>query len=716
MRAFNDDDDLIIEEDAPYSGPRITSSDDDRDNDPIAPTPPPASFDELEDARREVRRIAHEFLHLDEQPKKAFERFVEMVAELIDFETTPPPVWAMRIDTGVGKTRIVVEEIVKSGKTVIYVVPTHRLGGGVVDLFASHGLVARTFRGRMANDPENPGSKMCLNLPAVELALKAHADVAKTCCKYKKQRCRFYDACGYQRQLQEEPQIWIVASDIIFHTQAALKKPKPKALIIDESVWQKSLRGVELADQWTVPFASLANGSQRRRDLADELQMQADDGGLQRKYIEGMDPAALSRMISAEWAEIKRLKFNLYPGMPDHEFTQLQKNTKAIDKIAHARRVIQILEELREMLNHPEIAVSGRLLLDQCNGQRVIRWRGVAHISKQFKVPTLLLDATLPDLAILQVLHPQIEIVADIRVTLPSDVHVRQVRDAPTSSRKLIDSTRENPERHLKAVRRYVLQRWLENGKGSAVVICQQQVEEWLEDKVPDAIEVAHFNAIAGLDVYRDVRLLILVGRVQPGPEAVEALAATLSGSMPVSVSPGPNGFTWYRRVRRGIRLRDGSGIAVIGDQHPDAFVESVRQMICEAELVQALGRARAVNRSAQTPLDVDLLFDTVLPMAVDEVANWTEPSLLIETAAEGVMLESPVDLVRVWPSIWRNIKAANRSLAKGVPALPGFDRLRYQLEGAKMKPRVAHFDREIIPDPRAWLEAHFGPLKDLSQ
>ena len=76
--------------------------------------------------------------------------------------------------------------------------------------------------------------------------------------------------------------------------------------------------------------------------MADELKMQADNSGLQRKYIEGMDPAALSRMISAEWAEIKRLKFNLYPGMPDHEFTQLQKNNKAIDKIAHARRVIQI--------------------------------------------------------------------------------------------------------------------------------------------------------------------------------------------------------------------------------------------------------------------------------------------------------------------------------------------------------------------------------------
>ena len=76
---------------------------------------PPASTS-LRMRAAKSRRIAHEFLHLDEQPKNAFERFVEMVAELIDFESTPPPVWAMRIDTGVGKTRIVVEEIVSRGR------------------------------------------------------------------------------------------------------------------------------------------------------------------------------------------------------------------------------------------------------------------------------------------------------------------------------------------------------------------------------------------------------------------------------------------------------------------------------------------------------------------------------------------------------------------------------------------------------------------------
>jgi putative DNA primase/helicase len=185
---------------------------------------------------------------------------------------------------------------------------------------------------------------------------------------------------------------------------------------------------------------------------------------------------------------------------------------------------------------------------------------------------------------------------------------------------------------------------------------------------------------------------------------------------MPATAATGQQGFKWYPLVRRGIRLQDGSGVAVDGDQHPDPFAESVRKLITEAELVQALGRARAVNRTAQTPVDVDLLFDTVLPITVDEVSNWKDPSLLLETAAEGVVLLSPVDMVRVWPTIWPNTRAADRTLAMAVPSLPGFERFSYQLEGAKMKPRLAYFDLELMPDPRAWLEAQLGPLTDLSR
>jgi hypothetical protein len=655
-----------------------------------------------------VKRIADEFLNLDEQVKNAF----QLAAESAGIAPTPP-VWAMRVDTGVGKTRIVVGVIATSGKPgIMYGVPTHKLGSDIERQFSDHGVVARVFRGRSADDPEKVGSKMCLNLAAVEIALKCQADVARTCCEYHDKYCHFFDQCGYQRQQSPRPQVWIIAADMVFHHQAAFGTPR--ALIIDESFWQKALRGIDGGDDWMVAFASLMTGNQGRRDLAAELQMQSDDGGLQRRVVEHMDAAALRQMIRVEWATMPKL--NLRPGMPADEFDRLRKNSKVIEKIAYARRVIQILQELRHMLEHPEILVSGRLLIDERNGLRGIRWRGIDTIGKQFQIRTLLLDATLPDLAVLQVLHPQAEIVADVRVALPPSVSIRQLLSAPTSSRKLIETSRlKHRDQHLNSVRRYILQRWIETGKQSSLVVCQMKVERWLEGKLPDGISLAHYNAIAGLDQYKDVRLLILVGRPQPGPDAVETIAGMLSGSRPVTLTGGSNGFNWYRQVRRGIRLKDGSGVAVDGDQHPDPFAESVRQLITEAELVQALGRARAVNRSVQAPLDVELLFDTVLSVTVDQVSPWTVPSLLIETAAEGVMLTSPVDLVRVWPALWPNDKAADRTIAMGVPALPGFDLITYQLDGPKMTRRTAYFDGKIIPDPRAWLEARLGPLKDLS-
>jgi hypothetical protein len=551
-----------------------------------------------------------------------------------------------------------------------------------------------------------------LNLAAVELALKCQADVARTCCETNGNYCHFFDQCGYQRQQAADPLVWIVAADMVFHRQAAFGRPR--ALIIDESFWQKALRGVDGSDDSVLAFASLAAGNQGRRDLAAELQMQSEDGGLQRCVVEHMEVAALHRMIRVEWATMPKL--NLRPGMPADEFDRLRKNTKVIEKIAYARRVIQILEELCHMLEHPEILVSGRLLIDERNGLGGIRWRGIDTIGKQFRIPTLLLDATLPDLAVLQVLRPQAEIVADVRVALPPGVYIRQVLGAPTSSRKLIETSRlKDRDQHLNSVRRYILRRWIETGKQPTLVICQMKVQGWLEGKLPDGISLAHYNAIAGLDQFKDVRLLILIGRPQPGPDAVETIAGMLSGSMPETVAGGSNGFNWYSQVRRGIRQKDGSGVAVDGDQHPDPFAESVRQLITEAELVQALGRARAVNRSVQAPLDVEMLFDTVLPVTVDQVLHWTVPSLLIDTAAEGVMLLSPVDLVKVWPALWPNEKAADRTIAMGVPTLRGFDMIIYQLEGPKMTRRTAYFDRKIIPDPCAWLEARLGPLKDLS-
>ena len=196
----------------------------------------------------------------------------------------------------------------------------------------------------------------------------------------------------------------------------------------------------------------------------------------------------------------------------------------------------------------------------------------------------------------------------------------------------------------------------METGRGPSLVICQQKVEEYLRQcGLPGNIELAHYNDIAGLDDYKKVRLCMVIGRTAPGPRAMEALAAALSGRQPVLATAPRGEFVWYKRVQRGIRLRDGRGIKTFGDEHPDPFVEMVRWLVHEGELLQALGRPRGVNRTAATPLDIDLLFDTCLPITVDEVALWAPPSPLYATAAEGVMLTAPLAMTRLWPALWPN-------------------------------------------------------------
>ena len=322
-------------------------------------------------------------------------------------------------------------------------------------------------------------------------------------------------------------------------------------------------------------------------------------------------------------------------------------------------------------------------------------------------------DATLPDVEILQVYHPQVKVVANIDVAMPTHVYTKQVLHAPTSSNKL------NDKKHLIEVRRYILQRWFETGCQKTLVVAQEKVEEYLKERgLPDNIKVNHYNNISGLDIYRDVRLQILVGGTAPGPQAMEALAAALSGAQPKLATPNPFGFTWYDQIKRGIRLSDERGVETNGDLHPDAFVESVRWLVHEGEQIQAIGRSRGIRRTADTPLDIDLLFNNCLPITVNEVTDWKTPSLAIEMVVEGAVLTSRVDMVKAWPSIWKNDMAAKRTLDQ-MKKEPVFGKLiadwriiTYQLVGPKMNLRVGYFDCGRISDPKVWLGQRLGPLK----
>ena len=140
--------------------------------------------------------------------------------------------------------------------------------------------------------------------------------------------------------------------------------------------------------------------------------------------------------------------------------------TGVIDQSHHARSIIRIWDEVRNMFKN-NIAVSGRLTLKQEAGLRVIEWRGVELIKDQFQVKTMLMDATLPPLPILQIFHPQVKIIGDVSVAMPPSVRIRQFLGTPTTSNKI--KTRSGIARRCAAIFSSVRSSWAERRRWSSV-------------------------------------------------------------------------------------------------------------------------------------------------------------------------------------------------------------------------------------------------------
>src|SRR5262245_34989746 len=146
-------------------------------------------------------------------------------------------------------------------------------------------------------------------------------------------------------------------------------------------------------------------------------------------------------------------------------------------------------------------------------------------------------------------------------------------------------------------------------------------------------------------------------------------MAAALTGK-PVSLPEHPPARKGGRsqkmiEMARPIRRKSGAEVALPCRVFELPEAELIRQAVTESAIVQAVGRARGVNRSANNPVEVFMiLHDATAPVAVDAVVKFDdlEPTKIDIMIERGFIPQGGADAAKLYPDLLPTAQAAQKA------------------------------------------------------
>lgn len=597
--------------------------------------------------------------------------------------SAPPPRIGFRASVGLGKSGLSRRHVMALRRRlaqqglpdrILVFVPSHALAEEAAAAWRQAGAEVAVLRGYSARDPLT-GQPLCRETGAVQTAIDARLEVQKAVCDDGEgRRCRHFETCAKQRNRRE-----VAAADIVVASHAALfsgfavEASRIGVLLIDEGFHGQVVEitsGLTVEGLAGMALAGLGRQALHHRaaaataDLAALRQkavraLAANGPGSLRKsalLAEGLTGEACGAALRLEAR--RRELLHLHPGMTAAD---QQAAAGIVARNVAVDRLTALWKALRDLASGlPES--DGRVRIgdpDPVTGLHGIAVIGCREFHPNFRsLPVLHLDATLrPEMA--GALLPGLE-VREIEAATP---HMALTLVAGRFGKtRLCQDARASADENARRARKradcvdYVRWHARRVAPGRTLVVTYKDCEAAFEG-IP-GVEVAHFNAIAGLDAWRDVALLIVIGRVLPRDSDLRAPVAALFGH---AIEGG------YSHATKGIRMRDGSARAVRVLRHADDKAEILRAAICDDEMIQAIGRGRGVNRDAATPLEVHVLADVALPLVHDRVTSWEleAPDLFQRMLLAGIAVDSPADAAALHPQLLANRKQAQMAFAR---------------------------------------------------
>jgi len=651
---------------------------------------------------------------------------------------TQAPFQVIRATLGLGKSQAALEAIVSAigdGHRIIYSVPTHALAAELAQraeaIAAKRGkaISVRVWHGREAGDPDNAGQAMCLDLAPVKLAQQARLDVLETVCA----GCSHKAACSYLAQREARAELWLVPHALLFAALPA-SMAGASALVIDEDFALSGMVGLQ-GRPALVPLDSLQGavtaGSGRADRSADltaalsPVRAQLVEALRDHPASEHGEPLRRDALVACgltveaarEAAQAERRAVRDVTAIQAPTRAALLQALRTVARgNAEAMRRAAMWQHIAAFLADGGAGLAGRLeLVERVEAageiRRAVRLFGLERIGTGWAaLPTLHLDAT-ADMGLLRLRAPHAELVANVIATEPH-VTVHQYVGRTFGKMALQGNDGDDARRFIAATAAEHGGRWL-------AVASKGAADDW-RPNVPPYVELAHWGAVRGLDTFNDVAGVVCVGRWGVPPNVAGRMAAILTGRA-VARLDGPYPVEPYSMT-----AADGTARTVDAERHPDPVAEAVRRSLVEAELLQAIGRGRGVQRTAGNPLAIIVLGNVPLPVPIATLSDWEPVSVARAMLADhGAFLQSAGDAAE---ATGRTLKAVKRErerdrarmapcpivkiiMGQGAILPDGLALACYQRRGAGRSEARMVYDPRRITDPQAWLVAKFGPL-----
>ena len=567
---------------------------------------------------------------------------------------------------GSGKTQQVAEHIAMNETGVVEVYqPTHRLGdewkASVLKFNPSKKVIV--IKGREALDGQ--GQPLCIKHQlAAQLSHKG-LSVYPNLCRSSQGKgkapleCNRYQHCAYIQQFG--------VADVYVYTHAhlplmrgELETWKPSLVVVDESFFQSCLQRLDFPAALLIHPALPPNAAPICNDIYQHITQNGLAGGLRSLLSQSLLPA----LNDAKAALIKANKTKLLPNMGPTQQTPLIANAVSFHALVILLQHLAWSALTNRRIQSLDFDATAQVLT-------IHHRRDITRFDGQTKAPRiLLLDAS----ASQTVIEPFFTVGAITPIHVERKALVTQCQSTRCSNASLMPASQQSLVRQQAATDRLndvqVLIDRLEAKGLKVLVVGPSAITGNPTRNIPALLtvspgsELAHFNAVRGVDHWKPMDAIVLIGRNQPPAKAVEDIARALIWGDPTPLSLSGQWIT----AEKGYRT-SGEPYGVDVEIHGDPRVQAVHEQMREEESLQAIDRLRLIY--AEHVKQVFVLSNLVLDLEVHHLLDWrdithgTRLEQAKEALAGGVLPLRPEWLCDRFTALWPTEKAAKEDVSR---------------------------------------------------